>query len=111
VPAEPEVPASADARAQTGLAEHYEQLRAAALGGGADGWRLGLGVLAGKGVTGWIRAWTSCPGPTPAPSAPSSEGAPPAAPAAPAATGSRRPPGPETEPLVRVLAAMALAHA
>jgi len=33
----------------------YEQLRARALGGQADGWRLGLGVLQQRGVTAWLR--------------------------------------------------------
>ena len=33
----------------------YEQLRARALGGEADGWRLGLGVLQQRGVTAWLR--------------------------------------------------------
>jgi hypothetical protein len=33
----------------------YEQLRARALGGAADGWRLGLGVLQQRGVAAWLR--------------------------------------------------------
>ena len=33
----------------------YEQLRARALGGDADGWRLGLGVLQQRGVAAWLR--------------------------------------------------------
>jgi hypothetical protein len=33
----------------------YEQLRARALGGQADGWRLGLSVLQQRGVTAWLR--------------------------------------------------------
>ena len=93
-------PAPAD-QASGALAERYEQLRAAALCGGAEGWRLGLGVLAGKGVAGWIRAWTTCPTP---------------ATAAPVHTVPGRAPGPapsspEGVEMVRVLAAMALAHA
>ena len=52
----------------------YEQLRARALGGAADGWRLGLSVLQQRGVAGWLRLReatvpTVSP-PTPAPSAP-----------------------------------------
>jgi len=35
--------------------EGYERLRARALGGEADGWRLGLGVLQQRGVTAWLR--------------------------------------------------------
>jgi hypothetical protein len=33
----------------------YEQLRARALGGEADGWRLGLSVLQERGVAAWLR--------------------------------------------------------
>jgi len=33
----------------------YEQLRARALSGGPDGWRLGLGVLQQRGVAAWLR--------------------------------------------------------
>lgn len=93
-------PAQQPTRGGAALAERYEELRAAALGGGADGWRLGLGVLTGKGVAGWIRAWTTCPTP----------------PQSLASAVPGRPPGPaRTNPdgtaLVRVLAAMALAHA
>jgi hypothetical protein len=33
----------------------YEQLRARALGGDVDGWRLGLGVLQQRGVAAWLR--------------------------------------------------------
>ena len=33
----------------------YEQLRARALGGQPDGWRLGLGVLQQRGVAAWLR--------------------------------------------------------
>ena len=88
-----------DAALDAGLVERYEQLRAAALDGRADGWRLGLGLLAGKGVAAWIRAWSTCPSPAPVRS--------PAEPRPPA-------PGPAPVPggadLVRVLAAMALAH-
>ena len=37
--------------------ERYEQLRRRVLGGEADGWRLGLGVLCHRGVAAWLRAW------------------------------------------------------
>ncbi|ODQ95235.1 hypothetical protein BST27_29990 [Mycobacterium intermedium] len=33
----------------------YEQLRARALGGAADGWRMGLAVLQQRGVAAWLR--------------------------------------------------------
>jgi hypothetical protein len=52
----------------------YEQLRARALGGAADGWRLGLGVLQQRGVAAWLRMrQTTLPAvcaPTPAWTAP-----------------------------------------
>ena len=52
----------------------YEQLRARALGGQPDGWRLGLSVLQQRGVAAWLRLReatvpTVSP-PTPAQSAP-----------------------------------------
>ena len=37
----------------------YERLRERVLAGRPDGWRLGHGVLAGKGVAGWIAACTA----------------------------------------------------
>ena len=52
------------------VVDGYEQLRARALCGDADGWRLGLGVLQQRGVAAWLRVRqatvpTVCP-PTPA---------------------------------------------
>jgi len=52
------------------LVEHYEELRRRALGGEADGWRLGLAVLQRLGVAGWIHAWDAIAA-APARSAPS----------------------------------------
>jgi hypothetical protein len=37
------------------VVDGYEQLRARALGGEADGWRLGLSVLQQRGVAAWLR--------------------------------------------------------
>jgi hypothetical protein len=37
------------------VVEGYEQLRARALGGAADGWRLGLSVLQQRGVAAWLQ--------------------------------------------------------
>ena len=37
------------------MVDDYEQLRVRALGGHADGWRLGLGVLQQRGVAAWLR--------------------------------------------------------
>lgn len=54
------------------VVDGYEQLRARALGGQADGWRLGLGVLQQRGIAAWLRVRqaiipTVCPSaPTPA---------------------------------------------
>jgi hypothetical protein len=79
-------------------AERYEQLRQAVLGGHAEGWRHGLGVLTGRGLTGWMRAWTgssAAPASPPVPTAPS--------PAGPAA-------GDRAGEVVAVLAQMTLAH-
>jgi hypothetical protein len=74
----------------------HEQLRARALGGHADGWRLGLGVLQQRGLAAWPRLRQAtvaavCP--------------PPPASAAPPVAG-----GVEAE-LVGLLASMALAVA
>jgi hypothetical protein len=56
------------------VVDGYEQLRARALGGAADGWRLGLGVLQQRGVAAWLRMrQTTLPAvyaPTPAWTAP-----------------------------------------
>ncbi|MGH2870968.1 MAG: hypothetical protein ACRDL5_00700 [Solirubrobacteraceae bacterium] len=38
------------------LREGYERLRAAVLSGAGGGWRLGHGVLARRGMTGWMSA-------------------------------------------------------
>jgi hypothetical protein len=37
------------------VVDGYERLRARALGGDAEGWRLGLGVLQQRGVAAWLR--------------------------------------------------------
>ncbi|MER6076190.1 hypothetical protein ABT187_47170 [Streptomyces sp. NPDC001817] len=75
-------------------AARYEELRTAIAGGTGEGWRLGRGVLAAKGMAAWATAWQSLPEP-----------------AARLAPG-HRPPGlpSDSDELVRVLAAMALAH-
>ena len=56
------------------VVDGYERLRARALGGDADGWRLGLGVLQQRGVAAWLRvrraATATHPPPMPARSAP-----------------------------------------
>jgi hypothetical protein len=105
------------------LAHGYERLRAQVLAGHTDGWRLGWGVLAAKGMAAWMCAWpTAGVGPdpggavaaqaqastlstaTPSVSISSTKGGedPPACPALlPAATAD----------IVAVLAAMTLAHA
>lgn len=104
------------------LAHGYERLRAQVLAGHTDGWRLGRGVLASKGMAAWIRAWpTVGTGPrpggtagtqpqaptlsttTPSVSDPSTRGgedSPACRPLLPAATAD----------IVAVLAAMTLAH-
>ena len=76
----------------------YERLRAAVLCGQPDGFRLGHGVLATRGVVAWIAALSSLPAP------------------APRASESHPPAGelvalPNAQQLVGVLAQMTLAHA
>lgn len=51
-----------------GDVERYERLRACALAGEADGWRLGLALLEWRGVAAWARAWQSTAPASPAPS-------------------------------------------
>lgn len=50
------------------VVDGYERLRARALGGEADGWRLGLGVLQQRGVAAWLRARQAAALPTVSPS-------------------------------------------
>jgi hypothetical protein len=56
------------------LTAQYEQLRQIALAGHAEGWRHGLGVLAARGVTGWMNACRAVAGgggpPPPPPAGP-----------------------------------------
>jgi hypothetical protein len=80
--------------ADTALTDQYERLRQVALTGEADGWHHGLGVLATRGVTGWIAAHRTIP---PAPRVPSPR----------TAVDHLRVGAGE---LVTVMAAMALAH-
>ena len=77
----------------------YERLRAAVLGGQADGFRLGHGVLATRGVVAWFGALSALR--TPAPSA-NQRSHPPAGEVVAL---------PNAEKLVVVLAQMTLAHA
>jgi hypothetical protein len=41
--------------------ERYEQLRARALAGESDGFRMGLAVCQRRGVAAWARAWQGTP--------------------------------------------------
>ena len=66
-----------------GLDARYEQLRHAALHARASAFPLGLGVLAGKGVTAWRRALASLTSISPQSTRPSSSGARAARPQAP----------------------------
>ena len=75
----------------------YEQLRARALGGQADGWRLGLAVLQQRGVAAWLRVRRAAV-PTAAPPTPTGAGWPLAG-------------GGAADELVGLLASMALAVA
>jgi hypothetical protein len=71
-------------------------LRQVILEGHAEGWRHGLGVLTGRGMAAWMRAWTCRPAPPPTPAS----GSTPAAPA----------PGALAGEVIAVLTQMALAH-
>jgi hypothetical protein len=83
-----------------GLDARYEQLRHAALHARAQAFPLGLGVLAGKGVTAWQRTLASLAVPQPAPAG----RLPGPAPAQPA-----RLPAPVAAELISALAAVVLA--
>jgi hypothetical protein len=83
-----------------GLDARYEELRHAALHARAQAFPLGLGVLAGKGVTAWQRTLASLAVPQPAPAG----RLPGPAPAQPA-----RLPAPVAAELISALAAVALA--
>jgi hypothetical protein len=65
------------------LVEQYERLRGGVLAGQADGWRVGLGVLCGRGLTAWMHALSatapSLTGPGSATASPSPPAAPPGA--------------------------------
>ncbi|WP_129798278.1 hypothetical protein [Streptomyces sp. F001] len=76
------------------MATRYEELRAAVADGSGDGWRLGRGVLAAKGMAAWAAAWRALPEPAVRP-----------------ASGElpTNLPG-DSDELVRILSAMALAH-
>ena len=80
------------------LVDGYERLRERVLTGRPDGWRHGLGLLAGKGVAAWIAACATFT-PTPDAAGPADRPAQPTA-------GAR----PGADQLVAVLAQMALAH-
>jgi hypothetical protein len=95
--AEPPTGAGAGAGGQATLTAQYEQLRRIALGGPAEGWRHGLGVLATRGMTGWMNACRTL-ALRPAPPAPSTRGA--GSDAIAEGAGD----------MIRVLAAMAMAH-
>jgi hypothetical protein len=95
VPRGPKAEASGELAASGDGAEveRYERLRACALAGEPDGFRLGLALLERRGLAAWTRAW---PATAPAP------------PARPAAAVAVEVPADAGE-LVGVLASMALA--
>lgn len=83
----------------------YEQLRACALAGDGQGWRLGLAVVYRQGLAGWMRAVDGL-------AVPAAQAA--ATTASSGSTGSTGVAGvavSASEPLVAVLASMALACA
>jgi len=84
-------------RGEATLTAQYEQLRQVALGGHAEGWRHGLGVLATRGMSGWMNACRTA-APQLAPDAPPTRG------------GGSEGLVEGVGELVSVMAAMALAH-
>jgi hypothetical protein len=84
----------------SGLDARYEQLRHAALHARAEAFPLGLGVLAGKGVTAWQRTLASLAVPQPAPARQLP---------GPAPAQAARLPAPVAAELISALAAVALA--
>jgi hypothetical protein len=82
----------ADASACAASVEVYEQLRRHAVDGDGQGWRLGLALLHRRGMAGWMRAWDGLPTPSRA-----ARCVPPV------------PVTPGDQPLVALLASMALA--
>jgi hypothetical protein len=88
-----------DRHEPSALHDGYERLRAAVLGGQPDGFRLGHGVLATRGLVAWMRTARSLLAPGPS-----------------ATTSSHPAMGevvslPGADQLVAVIAQMALAHA
>jgi hypothetical protein len=83
-----------------GLDARYEELRHAALHARGEAFPLGLGVLAGKGVTAWQRALASLAVPQPAPAGRLPGSAP---------AQAARLPAPVAAELISALAAVALA--
>jgi hypothetical protein len=81
------------------LTDGYERLRAVVLGGAPDAHRLGLAVLARQGLAAWMTVWPQTP-------TPATVSAPRRSPAA----GPADTQGSADSEIVRVLAAMALAH-
>ena len=92
------------------LVEGYEALRAAVVGGQAEGWRHSYGVLAAGGMVAWMAAWASLssapaagtPAPSTEPSTPS--------PCSPSTDASPLSSLPNAGKIVSVVAQMALAH-
>jgi hypothetical protein len=81
------------------LADGYERLRSVVLGGAPDAHRLGLAVLARQGMAAWMTVWSQTPTPATVPASRRPQTA------EPGDTG-----GSADREIVRVLAAMALAH-
>jgi hypothetical protein len=97
------------------LVAGYEQLRERVRSGRPDGWRLGHGVLAGRGMVAWITAWAAI-APAPAPGTPAPDPSSSSATRTPSTSTSGPPTAalsslPGAGQIVAVLTQMALAHA
>jgi hypothetical protein len=103
----------ADASGEEGdpqaLVEGYEALRAAAVGGQAQGWRHGYGILATRGMAAWMGAWASG-APAPAAGTPARLSDPSTPTPCPTTDPSTLSSLPHAGEIVSVVAQMALAH-
>jgi hypothetical protein len=91
------------------LVEGYEAMRDAVVGGRAEGWRHGYGILATGGMVAWMGAWASL-APAPAAGTPAPPSGPSTPSPCPASTPSMLSSLPNAGAIVSVVAQMALAH-
>jgi len=91
------------------LVEGYEAMRAAVVGGRAEGWRHGYGILLAGGMAAWMGAWASL-APAPAAGTPAPPSGPSTPSPCPVSTPSTLSSLPNAGEIVSVVAQMALTH-